>query len=66
MMIVLSTVNLQFQGLFVSISLRLVLRIMGAYVMLIVWPSSTAIVNFHLVGVSVSIRQITRYSSEYY
>ena len=66
MMIVLCTVNLQFQGLFVSISLRLVLRIMGAYVMLTVWSSSTAIVNFHLVGVSVSIRQITRYSSEYY
>ena len=66
MMIVLSIVNLQFRGLCVSISLRLVLRIMAAYVMLAVWSSSTAVVNFHLVGVSVPIRQLTRYSSEYY
>ena len=37
--IVSSTVNLQFHGRFVSISLRSVLRIVAAYVMATVWSS---------------------------
>ena len=45
MMTVLSTVNLQIQGWFVSISLRPFLRIVAAYVMVIVWSSSTTIVT---------------------
>ena len=36
---VLSTVNLQFQGQFVPISLRPVLRIVAAYVMATAWSS---------------------------
>ena len=38
-LIVLGTVNLQFQGPFVLISLRPVLRIVAAYVMSTVWSS---------------------------
>ena len=38
-LIVLSTINLQFQGRFVPISLRPVLRIVAAYVMATVWSS---------------------------
>ena len=38
-LIVLGTVNLQFQGPFVPISLRPVLRIVAPYVMGIVWSS---------------------------
>ena len=38
-MIVLSTIKLQFQGLFVPISLRPVLGIVAAYVMAPVWSS---------------------------
>ena len=37
--IVLSTINLQFQGQFVSISLRPVLGIVAAYIMATVWSS---------------------------
>ena len=43
-------VNLQFQGQFILISLRPVLRIATVYVMATVWSP------FHLVGVSVSTR----------
>ena len=39
MLIVLGTVSLQFQGCIVSISLRLILRIVAAYVMATVWSS---------------------------
>ena len=38
-LIVLSTVNLQFQGQFVPISLRQILRIVAAYVMATIWSS---------------------------
>ena len=38
-LIVLSTVNLQFQGQFVPISLRSILRIVAAYVTVTVWSS---------------------------
>ena len=38
-LIVLGIVNLQFQGPFVSISLRPILRIIAVYVMSIVWSS---------------------------
>ena len=38
-LVVLGTVNLQFQGWLVSISLRLVLRIVAVYVMTTAWPS---------------------------
>ena len=38
-LVVLSTVNLQLQGSFVSTSLRLILRIVADYVMGIVWSS---------------------------
>ena len=40
-MVVLGTVNLQFQGYFVSISLRPVLRIVAASVVGTVWSSSS-------------------------
>ena len=61
--IVLGTVNLQFQGRFVSISLRPVLGIVAAMSWL---PSGHHVVHFfHLAGVSVSIRQLTGYGSEY-
>ena len=60
-LIVWDAVNLQFQGQFVSISLRPVLRVVAAYVLAIVWSQ---VVNFfHLVGVSVSLRQLTGYLS---
>ena len=38
-LVVLGTVNLQFQGRFVSNSLRPVLRIVAAYIMAAVWSS---------------------------
>ena len=38
-LIVLGTVNHQFQGLFVSISLRPILKIVAAHVMSTVWSS---------------------------
>ena len=38
-LIVFDIVNLQFQGQFVSISLKLVLTIVAGYVMATVWPS---------------------------
>ena len=60
----LSIVNLQFQGRFVPISLRPVLRIVAAYVML--QPGHHVVNFFHLVRVSVSTRQLTGYGSEYY
>ena len=62
-LIVLSTVNIQFQGPFVAISLRPVLRIMAAYVMVIVWSSCSQL--HYLVGLSVYTRQLTGYGSEY-
>ena len=42
-LIVLSTVNLQFQGRFVPISLRSVLGIVAAYVMATVWSSCSSL-----------------------
>ena len=62
-LIVFSTVNLQFQGQFVPISLRPILRIVAAYVML--QPGHHVVNFFHLVGISASIRQLTGYGSEY-
>ena len=58
---VLSTVNLQFQGQFVPISLRPVVGIVA----LTSWlHPAYHIVNFpHLVGVSISRGQLTRYDS---
>ena len=40
-MVVLGTVNLQFQGYFVSVSLRPVLRIVATYVVGTVWSESS-------------------------
>ena len=61
--IVLGTVNLQFQGWFVSISLRPILGIAAAYVMA---TACHHVVNFfHLVWVSVSTRQLTGHGPEY-
>ena len=59
-LIVLGTVNLQFQGSFVSISLRSILRIVAAhgYSLLIMLTSP--------LGVLVFIRPLTGYGSEYY
>ena len=59
-LIVLGTVNLQFQGSFVSISLRSILRIVAAhgYSLLIMLTSPP--------GVLVFIRLLTGYGSEYY
>ena len=50
---VLSAVNLQFQDWFVSISLRLILRIVTADITAIVWSSCRQLL--HLVGVSDTI-----------
>ena len=52
-LIVLSTTNLQFQDWFVSISLRLILRIVTADITAIVWSSCRQLL--HLVGVSDTI-----------
>ena len=57
-LIVLRTFNLQFQNQFVPISLRPILRIVAAYVMVIM-----QLTFFHLVMISVSIRQFTEYGS---
>ena len=57
-LIVLSTVNLQFHGQFVPISLKPILGLVAANVM--------AANFFHVVEVSVPIRQLTGYGSEYY
>ena len=55
-LIALSTVNLQYQSQFVPISLRPVLRIVAAHVTATSGPHG---VNFfHLVGVSVSTREL--------
>ena len=61
---VLSTVNLQFQGRFVSISLRPVLGIVAAYMS---WLQSGhhGLNFFYLAGVSVSTRQLTGRGPEY-
>ena len=56
-LIVLSTVNLQFQGRFIPISLRPVLGIVAANVTATVWPSCSSLLPPG--GVSVSIRQLT-------
>ena len=64
MLIVISTINIQLQGQFVSISLRLFLRIVAAYVVSTVLPSCSEILPPG--GVSLSTRQLTGYSSEYY
>ena len=62
-LIVLSPVNFQLQGWFVSNFLRPVLRIVAAYAGL---QSGHHAVNFlHLVGVSTSTRQLTGHGSEY-
>ena len=60
-LVILGTVNLQFQGLFVPISLRPVLRIVAAHVLGSVWSH---VVNFTCC--SVSVRQLTGCGSEYY
>ena len=61
--VVLIAINLQFQGRFVPISLRPIFGIVAAYVMATV---SHHVGNFfHMVGASVSIRQLTGYGSEY-
>ena len=63
-LIVLSTVNLQLQGWFVSISLGQFSELWQ----LMSWLQSGhhAVNFFHPVGVSVSIRQLTGHGSEYY
>ena len=61
-LIVLSTVNLHFQGWSVSISLRLIL---GTLANLSWLETGHHVVNlFHLVGVSVSITELMGYGSE--
>ena len=59
-LIVLGTVNHQFQGSFVSISLRSILRILAAhgYSLLIMLTSPLGVLAF--------IRPLTGYGSEYY
>ena len=63
-LVVLGVVNLQSQGRSVSIFLRHILRIGAACVMATVWSSCTWLL--HLVGVSISTRQLTGYGSENY
>ena len=64
-LIILNTVNLHFQDQFVPVSLKLILRIVCpcyGYSL-----SGRHVVNFlYLMGVSVSIRQLTGYGLEYY
>ena len=63
-LVVLGTVNARFQSQFVSISLKPVLGIVAAYIMGMVIMGHLVIMYFFLlVGVSVSMRYITRYSS---
>ena len=62
-LVVLGTVNLQFHGTLVPISLQSSLEIMAAEVLGIVWSS---IQLTSPPGVLVSIRQLTRYGSEYH
>lgn len=58
------TVCLLFQGRFVPISLRPLLRIVAAYVLATVW---SLLLNFvHLMGVSGPARQLPGHGSEYY
>ena len=62
-LIILGTVSLQFHGRFVSISLKPVLRIVAAYVMVTAWSSCNYLL--HMVRVSASVRQLTGYGSAY-
>ena len=59
----LGTVSLQFHGRFASISLKPVLRIVAAYVMVTAWSSRNYLL--HMVRVSASVRQLTGYGSAY-
>ena len=63
-LVILGIVNLQFQGPFVSIFWGQLLELRQ----LMLWlQSGHRVVNFfHLVGVSVTVRQPTGYGSEYY
>ena len=61
----LSTVNLHFQDQSVPMSLKPVLGIVAAFMSWL--QSGPQVVNFfHLIKVSVFLRQLTGYSSEYY
>ena len=61
-LIVLSTASLEFQGGFVPISLQF----LELWQLMSRLPSGYHVVNFfHLVGVSVSTRQLTGHGSEY-
>ena len=63
-LIAFSSVNLQFQNWFVPISLKRVFKIVEAFVM--AQAGHHAVNFYHCVWVSVSIRQLTGYGSEYY
>ena len=64
-LIILSTVNLHFQGWSVPVSLRQILGIVADFMSWL--QSGPHVVDFfHLMRVSVSIRQLTRCRSEYY
>ena len=60
-MIVSGTVNLEFQGQFIPISLRPILRMVEVYVMAVVWSPCSYLLQ--PVGVSVSLRRLTGYAS---
>ena len=62
-LIILGTVSLQFHGRFASISLKPVLRIVAAYVMVTAWSSRNYLL--HMVRVSASVRQLTGYGTAY-
>ena len=62
-LIILGTVSLQFHGRFVSISLKPVLRIVAAYVIVTAWSSCNYLLP--MVRVSASVRQLTGYGSAY-
>ena len=59
-MIVLGTVNLQFQGPFAPISLRPILSTVAAYVLSTVWSSCSS-----PPVALVSVRQLTGYGPKY-
>ena len=63
-LIVLGTVYLQFQSWSVPISLRPVLRTVASPITAAVWSSWSYFL--HLVGVSVSVRQLARCGLEYH
>ena len=65
-LVVLGTVNLQFQGTFVPISLRPILRTVATGPIMLWVQSGHHVVNFFTLVFFVAIRLLPGYDSEYY